>query len=403
MRGTQRRRAASLQLGAVVVGGDYQGLGIVRSLGRRGFPVCVVDDEPSIARFSRYATHAVRVPDLKHDSVTTETLLTLGQRLRLRGWVLFATRDEIVTALSHARDQIAEFFRVPTPPWDTVRYAADKRLTYELAERLQIPVPRTWYPASAEEVDAIKPERWPVLIKPAIKDHFIYRTRVKGWVVHDRDELRKRYADATAVVPSAEVMVQDMIPGNGRTQYSYCTFFRDGVSVASMTVRRRRQQPSDLGRSSTFVETIERPELEEPSLRFLTEIGYYGLAELEFKHDEDGRYKLLDVNARTWGYHSVAQVAGVDFPLLVQLDQLGLDVGSARARPGVSWMRAVTDVPTALGEIAKRRLTWREYLKSLRDVATEASFARDDRRPALAELLLLPHLIRTRLPKGLRR
>ncbi len=46
-------------VGAVVVGGDYQGLGIVRSLGRRGVPVCVIDDERSIGRFSRFATHAV--------------------------------------------------------------------------------------------------------------------------------------------------------------------------------------------------------------------------------------------------------------------------------------------------------------------------------------------------------
>ena len=404
MKEPHRRRAGkSRQYGAVVVGGDYQGLGIVRSLGRGGFPVCVVDDEPSIARFSRYATHAIRVPDLKDESLMTDVLLDLGRRLQLDGWVLFATRDEVVNALSHGRERFAEFFRVPTPPWDTVKYAADKRLTYALGERLGIPVPRTWYPESSDEVDALEPERWPVLIKPAIKDHFIYRTRVKGWVVRDRDELRQRYAEATSVVPSAEVMVQDMIPGNGSTQYSYCTFFRDGESVASMAVRRRRQQPSDLGRSSTFVETIDQPELEEPSLRFLREIGYYGLAELEFKHDEaDGRFKLLDVNARTWGYHSVAQVAGVDFPLLVQRDQLGLDVAAATARPGVGWMRAVTDVPTAIAEIAKGRLGWRDYLRSLRQVRTEASYARDDRRPALAEFLLLPHLIRTRLPKGRR-
>ena len=33
-------------VGAVVVGGDYQGLGIVRSLGRQGRPlVCVVDGQ----------------------------------------------------------------------------------------------------------------------------------------------------------------------------------------------------------------------------------------------------------------------------------------------------------------------------------------------------------------------
>jgi heterodisulfide reductase subunit A-like polyferredoxin len=37
-------------VGALVIGGDYQGLGIVRSLGRQGIPVCVVDDELSISR-----------------------------------------------------------------------------------------------------------------------------------------------------------------------------------------------------------------------------------------------------------------------------------------------------------------------------------------------------------------
>jgi predicted ATP-grasp superfamily ATP-dependent carboligase len=40
--------------GAVVIGGDYQGLGIARSLGRRGVPVFVIDSEPSIAPLSRF-------------------------------------------------------------------------------------------------------------------------------------------------------------------------------------------------------------------------------------------------------------------------------------------------------------------------------------------------------------
>ena len=52
-------------VGAVVIGGDYQGLGIVRSLGRQGVPVCVVDDELSIARYSRYTTQFVKVSGLR--------------------------------------------------------------------------------------------------------------------------------------------------------------------------------------------------------------------------------------------------------------------------------------------------------------------------------------------------
>ena len=396
---TEQRSFREL-LGAVVVGGDYQGLGIVRSLGRAGFPVCVVDDEPSIARHSRYTTHAIRVADLRDKRAAVETLMELGRRLGLGGWVLFATRDELVTALSRDRNRLSELFRVPTPAWDTVKYTADKRLTYELAGRLGIPLPRTWHPCSLEELDAVEPDRWPVLVKPAIKEHFIYRTRVKGWIAKDREELRRRFVDAAAIVPAGEVLVQDLIPGNGFTQYSYCTFFKGGRSLGRMVVRRRRQHPSDLGRSSTFVETIDRADLAEPSEMFLQEIDYYGLAELEYKLDKaDGQYKLLDVNARTWGYHSVGHVAGVDFPLLVHLDQLGLDVAEAHAQPGVTWIRLLTDLPAAAPELARRSLKLRDYVGSLRHIATEASFSRDDPRPALAELVLVPHLLRTRLPK----
>ena len=50
----------------MVLGGDSQGLGIARSLGRHGIPVCVIDDETSISRASRYVQHSVRVRDSAH-------------------------------------------------------------------------------------------------------------------------------------------------------------------------------------------------------------------------------------------------------------------------------------------------------------------------------------------------
>src|SRR5580704_9437340 len=75
--------------GAVVIGGDYQGLGIVRSLGRHGVPVCVLDDERSIARFSRHTTINVRVPDLRDEDAAVKALLELGEALDLKGWVLY--------------------------------------------------------------------------------------------------------------------------------------------------------------------------------------------------------------------------------------------------------------------------------------------------------------------------
>ena len=96
-------------MGALVVGGDYQGLGVVRGLGRQGIPVGVIDDEHSIARFSRYATFGQSTPDLRDEETTVEALLELGRRGPLDGWVLYPTRDETVAAISRHRERLSMF------------------------------------------------------------------------------------------------------------------------------------------------------------------------------------------------------------------------------------------------------------------------------------------------------
>ena len=160
-----------------------------------------------------------------------------------------------------------------------------------------------------------------------------------------------------------------------------------------MVVRRTRQHPPEFGRASTFVETIELPLLEALSERFLRAINYYGLVELEYKLDlRDGQYKLLDVNGRTWGYHTLGSSAGVDFPYMLFVDQLGDLVQPCRSQSGVSWIRLITDVPTNVLEIFAGRQAWRDYLRSLRGFNIESVFSWGDPLPGLVELALIPYL-----------
>ena len=387
-----RSKASSRTPGALVIGGDYQGLGIARSLGRRGVRVAVLDDEVSIARTSRYVQHSLRVPTLRSTEDTIQALQDASRRFELDGWVLFPTREESVAAVAQHRDELARTFRVPTPTWETVRVAWDKRQTYQVADRLGIATPRCWFPRSESDLSQIKCDG-PVVIKPAIKEHFFYATGAKAWRADDRAELRQKFRRATAIIPAEEVIVQEVVPGDGKRQLAYCAFVKDGEPVGAMTVVRHRQHPSDFGRASTLVETVDLPELEAPSLRLLREMGYYGLVELEFKRDErDDVVKLLDVNARTWGYHSLGAASGVDFPALLHRDQLGLPVQSCRARPGVRWVRLATDAPNAVRDIRRHQLRAADYLRSLRGIDVGAVWAADDPLPAVAEIGILPYL-----------
>jgi len=380
-------------VGAVVIGGDYQGLGIVRSLGRHGIPVCVVDDEHSISRYSRYAKKFVSVSELHDARKTVDSLLAIGKRLGLQGWVLYPTREELVAAISHHRGELSEVFRVPTADWETVKWAWDKRNTYRLAQELGIPIPVTHYPESVDELARLDGLEPPFAIKPAIKEHFFYATKAKAWRANNHVELRALFQKAAALAGSGEIMVQELIPGGGSQQFSYCAFFRDRQAVGKMVVRRRRQHPLEFGRASTYVETVDVPILEELSERFLRAINYYGLVEVEYKLDpRDSQYKLLDVNARTWGYHSLGAKAGVDFSYMLYADQVGLPVEACRGRTGCAWVRNTTDIPAALVSILNGDTSVMSYLRSLRYCNVEAVFSASDPLPGIAEIALIPYL-----------
>lgn len=379
--------------GALVLGGDYQGLGIVRSLGRRGIPACIIDDERSISRFSKYCKQSIHVAGLREERQIIDTVVSIARRLGLEGWVLYPTREELVAAISRNRSELKPFLRIPTPEWESVRWAWDKRNTYQLSQSLGIPTPATWYPKTPEQLDDIRGLRPPFALKPAIKEHFIYATKVKAWRADSHGELRTLFDKATQLIGPGEVMIQEYIPGGGSQQYSYCAFFRDGEAVGKMVARRSRQHPFEFGKSSTYVETVDVPVLEDYSERFLRACNYYGLVELEYKLDpRDQQYKLLDVNARSWGYHSIGASAGVDFSYMLYADQVGLPIVPCRAPPGVGWVRMTTDVPAAIVAMLNGDLTPGCYWASLRNRPTDAVFCLDDPLPGLMELCLIPYL-----------
>jgi predicted ATP-grasp superfamily ATP-dependent carboligase len=146
------------------------------------------------------------------------------------------------------------------------------------------------------------------------------------------------------------------------------------------------------------VETVDEPAVIEPSVRMLEAMKFTGVVEIEFKHDaRDGQYKLLDINPRVWGWHSLGGRAGVDFSYLLWLQACGAAVPDSRPQIGVRWVRASTDLRTVVLEILRGRLSVGEYSRSLRGPRVSAIFAADDPLPGLLELPLLAYLLGRRV------
>jgi predicted ATP-grasp superfamily ATP-dependent carboligase len=382
--------------GAIIIGGDYRGLGIARSLGRHDIPLWVLKDDHALAAASRYVRHSHPWPAVD-EARQVEFLLDLATRHHLAGWTLYPTGDETAALVARHHAVLGARFRLTTPPWEVLCWAYDKRLTYHLAAQLGIDAPWTRYPRNRQEVEALACT-FPIILKPAIKASLNRFTAAKAWPVTSREALLARYDEACTLVAPDVIMVQELIPGGGETQFSYAALCVEGQPVASLVARRSRQYPLDFGHASTYVETVDQPEIEEPSRRLLAALRYTGLVEVEFKRDpRHGTYKLLDINPRVWGWHTLGHRAGVDFPYLLWRLVHGEEVPTLRGRTGVRWVRTMTDLAALAAAVRHGTFSPRGYLHSLRGPLELAIFAFDDPLPALVELPQSSHLLWRRL------
>jgi predicted ATP-grasp superfamily ATP-dependent carboligase len=374
-----------------VLGGDYRALGVVRSLGRHGIPVWVVraPDDHRLAGLSRYSQREVFCPS-DDDADRLRYLAELSRRHRLHGWVLFPTADASAAFVARQHAALSESYRPTTPPWDVYRWGYDKRCTAELARSAGIAYPRTVVVPTREDARRYAGD-FPVILKPATKPS-LNRPSVKAWPAEDTASLLRSYDVATAETDPETLLLQELIPGVRHVQYSFAALCVEGRAVASVTAERVRQHPPDFGRSSTFVITIDEPAVERAARRVLEELRLTGLAEVEFKKDpRDGSLRLLDINVRVWGWHTIARRAGLDFPYLAWRLAVGHPVEDARAPVGLRWLRLTTDAAAGLREIESGQLSARAYLNSVRRPHERAVAAADDPLPGLAEVPLFVH------------
>ena len=377
--------------GALVIGGDYRALGAVRSLGRKGVPVWVLCDEHLVAGTSRYVRRRLPWP-VACEAERVAYLCRLAERHGLQGWVVIPSGDQAAALIARNHAILAEHYRLTTPAWKMLRWAYDKRCMNELAGQTGVDTPWTLHPANREQLAAME-ITFPVLLKPAYKQSANAFTDAKAWRVEDRETLLARYDEACRLVDRDVIMLQGLIPGGGESQFSYAALCQGGKVLASITARRTRQYPVEFGQASTYVESIEEPEVERLSQRLLNALCYDGLIEVEYKLDRrDGRYKLLDLNPRIWGWHTLGAKAGVDFTYLQWLLSCGQPAPAQRARPGVRWVRMLTDLPAVVALLRLGMLTVGDYVRSLRPPLVMAIFAVDDPWPGLLDGALLARL-----------
>jgi len=384
------------RIGAVVIGGDFQSLGVIRSLSEKNIPVFLLDYELNISRFSRLVKRKAIDYSLLDPKSFADNLIYLAENENLKGWVLFPNSDEVVKLLSINRDKLEGWYRNPVPPWEVVEKFYFKQHAYKIAEKISIPIPRMYHGKNLDEL--LNQElRFPIALKPSYKEKYFSVAKKKGVKVEDIKNFIIEYKKMSSIIDSSEIIVQEMIEGGGKNLYSHAAFFDGEKIIAGISARRLRQHPLEFGHATTYAETVVIPELEDMANKILREIGYYGIAEVEFMMDNrDKTYKFIEINGRVWGWHTLAKAAGINLPYIQfqhiteqEIENLDPDLVER-----VKWIRLATDIPTSLKELFTGRMKLKDYLNSIKGKKEYAVFSIKDPLPFFMEFVIAPCLWR---------
>lgn len=366
--------------GAIVLGGNYGSLAAIRSLGRQGVKVGFAGDPLSVAAASRYVTHFLPWRGVEEKDPLGK-LLAFCRDKGLSGWVLLPSADFETQLVASNLGPLAAVFRPATEDWSKLAQLHDKRQLYRLAQRLDIGFPEV-YAADCPPTQPV----YPVVIKPGITRLNNALTRAKVWRADNATQFAAMRAEAERLMGEDGFVVQQLIPGDGQTQYSYAGLWKAGREVRGMTALRLRQFPLNFG-TSPFVESVALPRAAEEASRLLSAIDYSGLVEIEFKHDRrDDQLKLLDANTRIWAWIGLGEAVGIDFPYLAALQASGGILPEAGAITyGPAWRRSVPNVLSSLQSLARERNPGLAASRSILGRAHSAVLSGDDMRPALME------------------
>ncbi len=388
---------------AIVLNMSGTGLGVIRSLGRRGIPIIGLDpSRGAMGFFSRYCKSIVCPDPQIKEKKYIDFLLSLGEQMDSKG-VLIPTADMDVLTISKHRDKLEKYYEFSMAKLDVIEKLVNKRKFYEMFEDLDVLHPKTYFPNDISDVKEISKEiTYPYIIKPVLSTNFSREFSVKCFKANTADELIKAYNRASS--SGHTVVIQEVIPGSDTNIYGFCSYFDCKFEPIGIFIYKKiRGCPEGFG-LCCLVESIWEPELIEIGTQFIQDIGYHGISEIEFKKDSrDNVFKMIEMNARTWGENGLSARCGVDLSYMAYMDAIGEDVEKVISqKEGVKWLYMFDDIRSSFKSMFKGELSFTEYINSLKGEKEYAIFAWDDPVPFLISPFNLSSTILKYLLKRLR-
>lgn len=385
----------NIESGAIVISNqsyDLNALGAIRSLGKEGVNVVWLTPDSSKWYYSKYCQPII-CPDFKTDETSfIQFLIKLGKRRKKLRDVIIPTSDASLMVISKNKQVLEEYFRPMVCDWVITETFIDKSKIYSVAESLGVPVPKTFCPSDEDEVKQIACAlNFPCLVKPAVSHTFAKKFKTKLFQVSSPSELLARYSILKS--KGFIMMIQEEVPGDDKEVVTLNTVLNEFSEPLAIFMHRRVMQNPPFYGVVSLGESVWESKIIKPALKLLKEIGFQGVAQVEFKRDSrTGIYKLIEINGRSYLSISLPTACGLNLIHLAYRNALGVKIAPLKSYDckydlNVKWL----DFPSYLESIIKlRRLRNVSLRACIRPILTKkitlAGFSNDDNAPFLMEI-----------------
>lgn len=367
--------------GVIVLGGFIQALSLVRSLAELNIPVYVADNNSCLAQFSRGCTKFLKSPKAESPELAG-FLIAVAKKYGLKDWLLLPTDDHMVENLSKNKDALQKFYKMFVPSQDDLYRIINKKNLLEIAEACGTNIPKTCYVNLMEQA---KEFRYPLLVKGNFGRSFYQKMHTKAFKVNSFSELQKVVESLAGMVDPQEVMIQELIPSRKNDHIVSCTCFADEGDIKTYWMGQKlRERPIENG-TATFAESILVEDILQQAIPLIKALHYTGVCEIEYIFDyRDNKWKLIEINPRTWKWVGLAKACGIDYAKILYLSALGAELSFPKSyQTGVKWVDYFTDPIVSMKMILTQKMTIADYFQSMKGKVISAIWNLKDPIPAL--------------------
>ena len=300
----------------ILDGNERASLAVIRCLGKHKLhTIAGAESKNNLASKSKYCKSSICYTSPYLNPV--EFINNLVLISQTHGISMIIPITDVTTSLISKFKHKFKNVTIPIADNGQIENLSNKYNLFKVAEKLNLPTPNTHYIDSIDQIPAVQESlSFPAVLKPfksiiITNDNKILSTSVK--IANNLEQFHNIIKNNIEFTEHP-FLIQEYIEGHGA---AYFVLYHKNQLIADFSHRRIKEKPPSGGVSVLCESMPIDPTMKKYSNKLLHDLGWNGVAMIEFRISKDGTPFLMEVNTRFWGSLQLAIDAGLEIPYIL--------------------------------------------------------------------------------------